>query len=275
MLYEILRCSLRKKRKWSDQKQSGMLTAVCKLLNIYNCHLNAYAKITGLRLKRSGLTKRMLNELNKTYDSVSYMTIMRLLDSYSDKAMERVTNWKDDNVHHCGDNVDVYLKSRHELQGHSSLDLHMYNNILYKHRTLLDHLSDVPPEVPPIEEIGLSQFIVNSSEQQSLMLHFERQIAKSWNSVDQLHEFVSELAADRPHSHSPEMKLKTEKVGVYSSSDCLRASSSCFIIMRYILHPSKCSDVYNLVDATLQFFFKFKGSVLRLHISKLLIILIL
>ena len=212
MLYKLLTESLKRTKELSKQKRFGLLTGLCKILNIYNDKLNAYAKINGLRLKRAGVTKRMLRELNLTFDSVSYPTILRLLDRYSDEAMQRINNWQGENLHHCGDNVDVLLKARYELQGKSTTDLHMYNNMLYRPRINLDHLSDVPPTVPELQAIPLSQFILNSAEQRLLLENLEHQVAMTWGKMDKLSDPLRDLAVDKTHLYSQEMKCVTEKV---------------------------------------------------------------
>lgn len=213
VLLKILMTSVKKATyKFSKQKRIGLLTVICKILNICNVQLNALAKINGLRLQRAGVTKRMILELNKTYDSVSYPTLNRLLDNYGDETVKRVAKWTNDNVHHGGDNVDINLKARHELQGRSRIDLHMYNNLLYRPRINVDHLPDVPPSVPDQSNISLSQFIPNDKEQDQFLGKLKHQIMLSWTKVDAVKDCLKSYPADDTHLYSAEMKTKTEKV---------------------------------------------------------------
>ena len=94
-LLKLLKDSLSKKsrkRKFSKQKHLGLVTVICKILNIYNQNLNGLSKINGLRMSRAGMTKRSIREFNQTYDTVSYQTINRVLDSFAKKSVARVRN---------------------------------------------------------------------------------------------------------------------------------------------------------------------------------------
>ena len=63
-----------RKQKFSKQKHLGSVTAICKILHIYNQNLNGLSKINGLRMSRAGMTKRSIREFNQSYDTVSYQT---------------------------------------------------------------------------------------------------------------------------------------------------------------------------------------------------------
>ena len=214
-LLKLLKDSLSKKsrkRKFSKQKHLGLVTVICKILNIYKQNLNGLSKINGLRMSRAGMTKRSIREFNQTYDTVSYQTINRVLDSFAKKSVARVRTWKGLNVSHCGDNVDKRIKKRHEMEGKSNLDLHMYNNALYKPRIMVDNLSDEPPTVPDVNDIDLSQFIVNTDEGARLKELAEIMIAQTWSKIERLKDLAAPFSSDTPHEFSAEMKLKSEKV---------------------------------------------------------------
>ena len=215
----------------SRRKQQGIILTMCKLMNIYNRELNGLAKVNGSRLLRASVCRRVIAELNKSYDSVSYQTINSLLDSFVTKCLEKVKTW--DNSHHCGDNVDKRIKARHGVEGKSYMDLHMYNNLLYKQRIYTPpDLSDIPPPVPELDDIDLSQFIPSVSEQKSMLDKMKQEIGKVWAGIDELNTQLKEFTSELTHSYSAEMAQKTEKVRI---SYILQNSYVCFI--SYV-HPS-------------------------------------
>lgn len=185
---------------------------MAKIANIFNRNLNGLAKVHGLAMSRAGMTKRCMKQFNQTYDTVSYQSINRLLDEYGKASLDRVAEWEGQDVSHCGDNVDKRVKARHEMAGHSSLDLHMYNNLLYQPRIDTSNLSDEPPTVPDVKDIDLAQFILDSNEQANLKDYAQRMIARSWCSIDHLKSIVSSYSEEIPHEFTPEMSKKTVKV---------------------------------------------------------------
>ena len=211
-LWHTLIDGIQGKRKPSSRKRIALVTVICKLCNIYNKHLNALAKINGLRLKRAGLTKQMITELNHTFDCISYQAINNLLDRYAELSSMRISKWEGENLRHCGDYVDIRIRARHELGGRSGLDLHMYNNLLYRSRINVENLPDQPPAVPSVEEVSLNQFIPNREEQNTMLKKLEPQVAKIWADVQELESSVESLAKDDHHAYMPQMKCKTEKV---------------------------------------------------------------
>lgn len=195
----------RKKKKVTEKKRIGVLTVICKLLFIYNQNLNAYAKITGIRLIQSGLTKRMIEELSLTYDSVTYKTIQTIFERFAAESETRVNAWSQE-VIHCGDNLDIRKAVRHELAGRSGHELHLYNNMLFKHRVDVSNLSDEPPTPPHSDKVDFSLFLPCVKEQTDLKEHLQATI----NLV------VSPSAASTStHTYSAEMKQKTHKVSNY------------------------------------------------------------
>ena len=90
-LWHTLIDGMQGKRKPSSRKRIALVTVICKLCNIYNKHLNALAKINGLRLKRAGLTKQMITELNHPFDCISYQAINNLLDRYAELSSMRIS----------------------------------------------------------------------------------------------------------------------------------------------------------------------------------------
>lgn len=207
MLFGALR---KGKAPVTKRKSIGLVTVICKLLFIYNQKLNAYQKICGIRFLRAGVTKRMLTQLNRLYDSVSYQSVNSLLDSFAIEAENDFSNWTCDVVH-CGDNVDVRKKARHELMGRSVYDFHMFNNLMYKVRIMCDNLSDIPPSVPPIDQVDMTQFLPNDEEVTELHKKLSWIILHLWNGLSN-----NPLKAQSPlmhtHNFSAEMRLKTEKV---------------------------------------------------------------
>lgn len=199
------------KLKTTAKKRNGVIHVVAKILHIYNRELNGVAKINGLCMLRSGMTKRSIKRFNETYDCVSYQTLTRLLDSFKEESIARVAKWTNEETSHCGDNVDKRVKSRHETSSKSSLDLHMYNNLLYRSRIQVGHLSDIPPTQPDqVTDTDLSQFLPNTIEQEALKERVRSEISKSWSLMKELKDLCK--GEDIAHDYTPEMCTKTEKV---------------------------------------------------------------
>lgn len=175
--------------------------------------MNAYQKICGIRLMRAGLTKNMITQHSKLYDTVSYPTIQHILDTYATQSEHDLLQWPSD-VIHCGDNIDVRKKARHELAGRSSYDFHMYNNIVYKPRILLSHLNDTVPVIPPLEDIDLNQFIPNADEERQLVAKYRGILLNAWNGI-QGNPYEAPSPLRETHQFTGEMRQVTEKVGFF------------------------------------------------------------
>lgn len=204
MIYALFNNNIKRKGQVaSERKKTGVLTVICKLLFIYNQNLNAYAKVSGIRLLNSGVTKRMLQQLSQTYDSVTYNTTQSLFQRFAEEAELRVNVWNKDVVH-CGDNVDIRKTARHALAGKStcSYDFHTYNNMLFKLRVDISSLSDPPPTPPDAQTVDYGKFLPSVEDQSTIK--------------ELLTQTVNSIISDTPsppqfHEYSPEM-LKTEKV---------------------------------------------------------------
>ena len=205
--------SVQRKEMLPEEKKIAVVTVICKIINIFNQKMNALQKITGLRLRQGGCSKRVINEFNKTFDSVSYPTILSILDKYSKDADVDIAKWQHEDVIHVGDNVDVRKSARHELGGVSHHDIHMYNNMLYKARINTSSLSDVPPALPShAEEVDLTQFIPNAEEQLQLIARLSSLVGKTWGFISALSSQVEHLNSLPQSKYSAEMAQKSEKV---------------------------------------------------------------
>lgn len=160
-----------------------------------------------MRLYQSGASKSLIAELNKSYDTISYPTVLRLFDKFASESDTAVNQWYSD-VIHCGDNVDIRMEARHELEGKSSYDFHMYNNMLFKPRIDLSQYSDRPPVVPDPEAVDYGTFLPSETDQS---LTKEKLVSC----------VMAVLGNDKLlpiHEFSAEMKLKTEKVSRATST---------------------------------------------------------
>ena len=208
MLHRVLHSSVKGQSKQiSDQKSRGLVSAMCKIVNIRNCNLNAYQKLVGLCLRTSGTSKKTISKLSKLYDTVSYTTLTSLLDTCAEKSRAKMGEWAGEEVVHCGDNLDIRSKVRFEVDGVSCHDVHLYNNMVYKSRVPVSHLSDEIPIVD-LQQIDYSVFLLSSSEEEEILNLFKYHIMNSWNTM-----LGGNLKVDEPfNKYSSEMKNKSEKV---------------------------------------------------------------
>ena len=196
-----------------QDKRVAMLTVICKIANIHNQTLNALQKIYGLQLRQVGCSKTGIETFNRLHDCVSYPTILSTLDAFAKETDDHLRNFSNSEVTHVGDNVDVRLKVRHELDSRSYHDLHMYNNMLYKARIQTDHLEDTPPAVPTnANSVDYSKFIPSQDDQTHLLSRLEPLIAKVWSHVNAINKHASDLSVIPPHQYSAEMRCRSEKV---------------------------------------------------------------
>ena len=100
--------------------------------NIPNQDLNAYQKQFGLYLRTSGTSKDCIQHISKLYDSVCYETQTSISDKYNKNTDTALSQWREDQVVHAGDNLDIRSSARFEGGGSSGHDLHLYTNMLYK-----------------------------------------------------------------------------------------------------------------------------------------------
>ena len=184
---------------------------IFKLLYIYNKDLNAYQKYVACDINGADSPKGLSLNLIR-HMTVSYETVNALLDSFAAESMNALSNWREQDVVHCGDNVDIRKKARYELAGRSGVDLHMYNNILYKTRVNVDTLSDIPPSVPSADEVDYSQFILDAEANKTLMGQLKPLVARSWSMSQDKDEHLKSCTSLPPHEYAAEMKLKSERV---------------------------------------------------------------
>lgn len=236
----------------SKQKKIGLLTVICKTLYIYNRNLSGYAKITGLRLRQAGCSKEALTVSNKLYDCVSYITINRVLDTFSAQADEKIAELANGTVIHCGDNVDKSQKSRHELTGRSRHDLHMYNNMIYQARIDVSSFSDAVPPHPTlndIEEVDLKKFFPSMRDQDNLIDRLACHVSDVWRQIPCLKEAATEMSKLPSHKYVPEMSQPSKKahIGVLLKNEGLPAEM--IDIMEYCQRYPTANDdtkVYNI-----------------------------
>ena len=212
VLYKVATESLATKKQTNKAKEIAITTVLCKMANIRNCELNAYQKMYGFCLRSSGTCKRTINKLSKLCDSVSYNSLTNILDAFSSEARENISKWANDTVVHAGDNLDIRSKVRFESCGLSYHDVHLYNNMLYKARISVQHLSDEPKPPFDVATTDYSQFLPNRDEQQAMLTLMEYQILCVWKELD---PGMEDVAIQEPvNAWSAEMKTKTEKASL-------------------------------------------------------------
>ena len=195
------------------QKNIAIVSVICKICFIYNNKLNTFAKLNGLRLHSSGITKDQMVATNRLYDTVSYDTVNTILDEYAADNDEHLKCFAGKDVIQVGDNVDKRQKRRHEFSGKSFKDYHMYNNLLYESRVNLSTLSDVPPAPPnSAEEVNYQEFFPSKSDQDDLVSRLTPLVAKIWSRCEGLNAGSSAHMNYPSHKYEVEMSTKSNKV---------------------------------------------------------------
>lgn len=211
-LYKLLQSAItpQKRNHCKRNKRAALITSISKLLFIRNQNMNGIAKINTLRLRLSGVPKRNINALNKTYDCVSYKLCTHLLDSYSSNTQAPASEWTGLEMCHVGDNVDLHANTRHESSGNSSKDFHFYNNLMVKNRVDCATSSDIPPELPDVFSIDqLNTLIPNACDVDQLVVDLKPLVASAWAEYDKAYVDISKRS---PHSYTIPMSQKSEVV---------------------------------------------------------------
>ena len=211
-LHFILTTALIKKGKLNQEKATSIISVISKIAHISCLHLSAYAKMVGLSLRTSGTTKSQINRMSKLYDCVSYTRTTKILDDCAGESKSLIEAWKGIPVTHCGDNLDVRAKVRHEAGGISGFDCHMYNNMIYKLRFPVMHLSPALPYVPRKDDLDYSQFLLSDSEEEQFKNLMASQILASWRQND----LTTATPSYPPNKYSSEMSSKSQKLSILS-----------------------------------------------------------
>lgn len=207
LMHQIV-VSQRKQRPLSPEKRTAVITILCKIIYTHNQNLNAYQKLYGLTLRTSGATKRSIGKLSFLYDTVSYTTLTKILDTFAAESKKMMKSWEKETVIHCGDNLDFRTAKRHEGGGSSFHEAHLYNNMLYKSRINVNDMSNTPPPAVEIETVDYGQFLLDASEEQQLLQHMMYHIKASWNSL-----VSTSVVSEKPcHKYEASARKKTEKV---------------------------------------------------------------
>ena len=179
VFYQLLfSCVKGSSKQMSDSKKRGLISVMCKIMNIRNQNLNAYQKVNGLSLLTSGTSKRAIGRLSQLYDTVSYSTLSGILDICAEKSKRLMAEWAAETVIQAGDNLDIRSQARFENEGVSFHDIHLYNNLLYKSRIPVHHLSDDIPDVC-LDDVDYGSFILNEEEDKKLVDMMTYHIKKS------------------------------------------------------------------------------------------------
>lgn len=195
--------------KGKEVKERALVTAICKILYIYNTNLNAYHKIVGIQLKTAGTSKAVITKFSKLYDSVAYNTITNVLNVFATEAKSKLYELCSQVHQQAGDNLDVRSKVRFELGGMSYHDVHMYNNMAYSIRIPVEGLSTVPPPEFNIEDIDFSKFLLSAEEEVELFELATHCILTTWKLLPAL----KSMRVGRPQmKYATEMSKISKKV---------------------------------------------------------------
>lgn len=155
-----------------------------------------------------------MEEFSQTRDSCAYVTISRELDRFAAATDTKVEELKRQKVGliHCGDNVDVRKKLRHEGDGKSVYDIHMYNNLVYNPRIPTAHLSQSFPKVD-VENVEPESLLLDAAHETKLRSLFTKHVAKVWSKDSTLcDEVKGKYDMSLLHDRSAAMTEISEKV---------------------------------------------------------------
>ena len=209
-MYRILQEAVKGDKRSKKERLAPLVTTTSKMLFIRCQKMSALAKVNGLRLRLSGVPKSVINLFNNTCDCVSYGWVTKLMDDYAKNCTSIAKNWENQSVAHAGDNVDVRSSRRHETSGSSTLDMHFYNNILFKSRVDLSTVSDVSPSIPAQFSVEhYRKILPTTTDYEVLLNQLEPIVAQAWSTMDTT---FTKYTATPPHQYSNEMSTVTEMV---------------------------------------------------------------
>lgn len=152
----------------------------------------------------------MINKASQLHDSASYTTLTGLLDTFADISKRMMKEWEGETTIQAGDNLDCRTAKRNESGGVSYHEAHLYNNMIYKSRIDVEHLSDVTPPPPDLQSTDYGQFLLNDNEEGTLLEHMLFHVISSWKQTI----FTAAAPPPPPSVTYPDSaKQKTEKVG--------------------------------------------------------------
>ena len=226
------------KKKTSESVKPAMLASAAKLIAIHTEDMCVFKYINGLILRKAGAKKMAFVQLSRTYDTVSYDSIQKLLDVYADNYEETIKKWigeiESKDPSHPGftlanDNVDWEIGTRHMSSQNQNKSVHKVNVVAYKHRVNAAGLPDDGPQ-KDIKEISLQDMLPSADDTQLLTAHLVILIGNLWaENIPSLSWFTEHIPSHIQHDFEKEMRSK------------MRLSSQKKSVL--LLNLSKCSDL--------------------------------
>ena len=190
----------------------AITTTVGKCIGIYSRNLSALRTLYSLILSNGGVTDACMNRLARLSDTITHQSLLTKLNAMAQRWDVPLQRWQQFNI--VLDNVDMFVRPRHDDSSKSNKMYHMVQAIAVKDRVLpeIDHEPNVP-----IDSLKPADVYANQSD----IAHLKQLMA----------EIVVQVLAEMPalqnlklkreskkHVYSPLMTRKSEVVSKYHIS---------------------------------------------------------
>lgn len=196
--------------KAAFQKQNVATTIVSKILGSYNQTLSSFRFVTSIILDAGGAKDSCIQRLATIKDTVTPQVLRNKLDEMSALTPLIIKDWDIPRVNSTivYDNVNPYVKPRHQTQDRGNTLYSMTHGLMMKDRVDTSHLSSRPAMA--ISELSPADIMPGEIDRQLITDCFARILRNVW--AENLLGFEW-MKLDIPkHKHSKETRTRTEFV---------------------------------------------------------------
>jgi hypothetical protein len=203
----------------------GFTTSLSKYLALASNRMSAYRYVYSSLLVSGGTKAATIDMLAKSYDTMSYSSVLQQQNNLANTYIDRVERWQATDAHYCitFDNLDKHMRARHSTTSSKNKMVNMVHAIAFKSRV-------IPPSNLPATPVVMLNDVKPSdllpfpadleSIRQDLSYHLRQIIADN----------IPALAWMRPqsaylrHQHTESLSSVTEQVLLKGYYFCMRCS---------------------------------------------------
>lgn len=208
-LYELVLNIVSNKR--TDAKKDFLAaTIVTKILGVFNQKMSAWRYVQGFVLDSGGSKDNAIHRLANSKDSVSPQQLRRKLTEISGLTNDMIKDW---DVPSCFssiafDNVNPYVKPRHQTMTRGNKIYNMTHALMIKHRVDTSNHSSEP--LKTISQLKPDDVLPQFKDYEVMTSCFERIIRNAWAENIPAMSWMAEKVP--LHEHSTETACPTEFV---------------------------------------------------------------
>lgn len=194
----------------SSRKETVAATIVAKILGSYNQTLSSFRYVIGLILETGGAKDSCMNRLAISKDCVTPQVLRKKVNEMAELIPILVKDWDKprSNSTIVFDNVNPYVKPRHQTTDKGNKLYSMTHGLMMKDRVPTDHLSDIPSKT--IQELTLDDCLPSVAQTQQIQDCFVRVIRNVWaDNIPSMEWMRENIPA---HKHTQYTSKQTEYV---------------------------------------------------------------